>query len=634
MNKKLIFYFLAMGSIINGMEIQSIQLEKTVISGEGFETTLRDTPKTIYIVTSEEIKNSGAQNISEALKLVPGVKISEGYDGTGLVDIRGQGKQYERNTAILIDGIKMNPIEMTRFDLTSVDINNVKKIEVIPGNASVIYGDNTVGGAINIITKNGDFKDFLIFRGESGSNNTFKRGVAFSSAIENTNVFGNYSKRTSDGYRDNQRYSIDNVELGVKQIINEKNDILIKYNYLKSDKRLPGKLSQSQYEEDKTQSSTPNDWTSNESNRFTGAYTFKNKNFEVINQINYYKNNYYSNSSTFDGKVTDDFSNNFKVKYIKGKNKLISGVDYFTGKTKVEKKDTWAKKEGYGIFLSNSYDLTEKLSIQGGLRRQETEFSYSVKEKKKDFTIDVYDASLNYKYSDTGSIYLSFGKDFRTPLTNEILASNGYLNKEIEPQEGYNIEIGGNDFIYNTFISSALFYKKINDEIYLDVDNKNGGNWGTNTNYDGKSEKIGYELLIEKSLTERLTLTGSYSYLYAKFISGDYKDKYIPGVSKNKFALELAYAPIDILNINLIGNYVGSSFAISDENNENEKVDSYITLDLNINYKVNKDLDVYFGVKNLTNEEYNESVQELTWGRFYYPATERRYYAGFTYKMF
>ncbi|MEG1339100.1 TonB-dependent receptor [Cetobacterium sp.] len=635
MKKKVLTIFYLVNSLILAMEsIENVKLGTTTISAEGFEENIRNTPKTVYIVLGEEIKKSGAQTIPEALKIIPGVKSGEGEDGSGIIDIRGQGKQYDRNTAILIDGVKMNPIEMTKFDFSTISIDSIEKIEIIPGNASVLYGDNTVGGAINIITKNGNFAEYVNIRGEASSYNTLKYGTDFSTNLDDLNIFGRYNKKTSNGYRENQRYNIENIELGSKYKVTKNSDLLIKYDYLNGYKRNPGKLTEAQLEEDRRQASTPKDWTKNESNRFTGAYRYFTDNFELINQSSYYKNHYYSNSLTFDGKLTEDFANNFKVKYLLGKNKIVFGLDYLNGKTEIKHKKTWAKKEGYGVFLIDTYNFTEKFSLQSGYRRQETEFTYSIPEKKKDFSINVYDVSLNYKYSDTGSIYLSLGKDFRTPLTNELLASNGYLNKDIKPQVGYNIEVGGSDYVRDIFITSALFYKKIKDEIYLDVSNKAGGSWGTNTNYDGKTEKIGYELMLEKDITNTLSITGSYSYLYPKFVSGEYEGKEIPGVSKNKVGVQLNYSPIEKINSNLIFNYFGSSYALSDEYNKERKVESYITLDLNINYAPVNYLTLYMGIKNLTDEKYNERVQEVKGIRSYYPAMGRRYYAGFEYKLY
>ena len=64
-------------------ESNIVRLEETTISGDGFENTIRDTPKNITIVTAEDIKKSGAKNVVEAVKSVPGVKVSDGMTACG-----------------------------------------------------------------------------------------------------------------------------------------------------------------------------------------------------------------------------------------------------------------------------------------------------------------------------------------------------------------------------------------------------------------------------------------------------------------------------------------------------------------------------------------------------------------------
>ena len=71
-----------------------IRLEETTISGNGFESTIRDTPKNITIITAKDIEESGAKNVVEAVKSVPGVRVSDGMSNTGVIDIRGQGANF------------------------------------------------------------------------------------------------------------------------------------------------------------------------------------------------------------------------------------------------------------------------------------------------------------------------------------------------------------------------------------------------------------------------------------------------------------------------------------------------------------------------------------------------------------
>ena len=613
-----------------------IRLDETTISGDGFENTIRDTPKNISIVTSKDIEVSGAKNIIEALRMVPSIKVSQGSGNTGIIDIRGQGKNSGRNTSVLIDGIKMTPIDMSKFDFNSVPIETVDRIEIIPSNASVIYGDNTVGGAINIITKKGEHKDKLSFLSELGSYDSSMLNLNFSNNVKDFVLFGNYSKKKSDGYRENQFLKSDDVALGGEYKINDKNSFTLKYNYHKDEKGDPGSLKKEEVDENRKQTNSPDKQGLNESNQLLGIYSYKDGNIEINNSTGFYKKHYESNS--FLGKNTENKTNNFKMKYSNGKNKLTTGLDYLDGKvdnkgSKWNKTKSWAGKESFGVFLSNTYKLTDKLDINGGVRQQRTEFEYSDEKEKSKYDSTVYDLALDYKYSDTGSTFISYGTDFRTPLTNELLAANGFLNKEFKPQTGSNTEIGIKDYIAETFVTTSLFYKKNNDEIYLDVNDKRGGNWGTNKNYDGNSEKIGIEIFLEREITQKLSLSASYSYLTSKFTDGEFKDKEIPGVANNQASIQANYKATSDLNFNVITSYVGDAYAISDEQNSHDKVDEYIIVDLNISYKINPSFNIYGGINNLTDTEYYESVQELTWGRKYYPAPERNYYVGFSYKM-
>jgi len=609
-----------------------IRLEETTISGDGFENTIRNTPKNITIVTAEDIKESGAKNVVEAVKSVPGVKVSEGMSNTGVIDIRGQGANYNRNTAIIVDGVKMNPIDMSSFNLYSIPIETVEKIEIIPSGASVVYGDNTVGGAVNIITKNGSGKDSLTLQLEGGSYENYNGNLGFSTTVDKFKIFGNVAGKTTDGYRENGYLRSQDVMAGTKYQINEANALTLKYDYHKDHMGFPGSLSEDQINDDRTQASSPDDWGKNESHRFNLGYNYKKDNLEIINNVNYYKNNYNSymwGSET--EKDTNNLSNDFKIKYNTNRNKIIAGFDILEGKVENSRNtDTWAKKQSIGGFISDTYSLTDKLDFTGGIRQQHTKFKYSISDEDKTYNNTVYDLALNYKYSDTGSTFVSYGTDFRTPTTDELLQtySGIQFNSDLEPQTGENFEIGVKDYIADTFVSASVFHKIVKDEIYYN------SNTRTNTNYDEDNKKLGFELLAERKFMKKLTLTTSYSYLESKIDGGENKGNETPGVPNHKFSIGAKYDFTEKFKSNLLLNYVGSSYAFGDELNKENEVDSYTTLDLNLSYKINESFDIYGGIKNLTDEEYYEYVGESSWsGRSYYPAPERRYYVGFRYTM-
>ena len=614
-------------------EIGVVRLEETTVSGDGFENTIRNTPKNITIITAEDIKASGAKNVVEAVKSVPGVKVSDGVGKTGVIDVRGQGVNTSMNTAIIVDGVKMNPIDMSSFNLYSIPIETVEKIEIIPSGASVVYGDNTVGGAINITTKNGSGKDSLTLQMEAGSYDELNTSVGFGTTVGKFNIFGNASTKDTDGYRENGFLESDDITIGTKYQINEANSLTLKYDYHDDYMGFPGSLSDADIEEDRTQASSSDDWGKNETNRFNLGYNYKKNNLELINNVNYYKKKneayLWGSNSEFD---TNNFSNDFKMKYNTDKNKFIIGFDILDGELKSETDSSYAtyenitaEKDSIGGFISDTYSFTDKLDFTGGIRQQHTEFDYSIGENKT-YDNTVYDMAFNYKYSDTGSTFVSYGTDFRTPTTDEIIEIySGNINADLEIQTGRNFEIGVKDYIADTFVSASVFHKIVKDEIYYD---------GTsNANYDEDNKKIGFELLAEKKLMKKLTLTGSYSYLQSEIDGGEDKGNQTPGVSKNNFSLGAKYDFTKKLKSNVILNYVGSAYAYGDDSNEQDKVDSYVTVDLNLSYKINDSLDIYGGVKNLTGEEYYEYVSNYGYGASYYTAPESSYYVGFIYKM-
>lgn len=645
MKKLNIFLLLFSISSLNFAENLAVKLDESVISGDGFYTSLKDTTKTIYTITASEISEKNIQSLPEALSNIPGVRIAEGFDGNGIIDIRGQGKQFNRNIAIIVDGVKMNPVDWGNVNLYTIPVDSIEKIEIIPSNASVIYGDNTVGGAINIVTKNQKNKNLLKLGAYTESHRGAKGNVEFSTTVNNTTFFGNYLNKKSNGYRENSFNRTENIQLGLNTSFNKNHSFLFKYGYNNTYKRLPDSLSLKQKNENRRSSAKPKEWFLNETNRFLAAYTYKKENLELIEQLSFQKVRADGNTN-FKIKDIEQLDNTFKFKYLNEKNKFVAGIDYSLGKSKfpsnkIKRTDT---KEAVGLFFSNTYSLTENLDIQAGFRHQRTSYKYSdnfrtSKIQNNKYTNNVFNIGAKYSYSDTGSTYLTFGKDFRTPLTREMVSSNGWY-ENIKPQEAYSVELGLRDFYKDTLISSSIFYSQTKDEIYFSSSRPNDPTFkdsGVNTNYDGKSEKFAYELFLERNLMDNLKISGTYSFLYTKFKTGILKGKHIPGTSKNKLTLGLNYKVNEKLNLNLFTTYYSSSYAWSDDKNNKTKVRPYSTVDLSINYQVNDDFKIYTGVKNLTNTKYYERVEDSSTksnSRKYYPANERNYFVGFEYRVF
>jgi iron complex outermembrane receptor protein len=110
----------------------------------------------VYVINREQIHQSSARNISELLASIPGLHVRSlsGNPFTeGTIDLRGFGPAAGQNTLILVDGRRLNDVDLSSTDIGGVSISAIERIEVQPGGGSVLYGDGASGGTINIITR-------------------------------------------------------------------------------------------------------------------------------------------------------------------------------------------------------------------------------------------------------------------------------------------------------------------------------------------------------------------------------------------------------------------------------------------------------------------------------------------------
>ncbi len=162
------------------------------------------------IITADDIAHSPAQTVQEIIAQVPGVQLTTLYGGINgaqtNVDIRGFGAFATANTLVLVNGRRLNDIDLAGVDLSTIPRDSIERIEITKGNSgAVLYGDNAVGGVVNIVTKTGAGGPPLAARIEAGIGSFNQRQVAVSSSSNSgpwsTSVYG--TQINSDGYRQN-----------------------------------------------------------------------------------------------------------------------------------------------------------------------------------------------------------------------------------------------------------------------------------------------------------------------------------------------------------------------------------------------------------------------------------------------
>ena len=174
------------------------------------------------VITAEEIAHSPAQTLQEIIAQTPGVQLTSLFGGVNgaktSVDLRGFGAFATSNTLVLINGRRLNDIDMAGVDFSTIPRDSIERIEITRGNSgAVLYGDNAVGGVINIVLKNGVSGPPVAMRAEAGVGSFNQRMASVSTALNSgpwsTSFYGSAIK--SDGYRVNneldQRNGVGNL---------------------------------------------------------------------------------------------------------------------------------------------------------------------------------------------------------------------------------------------------------------------------------------------------------------------------------------------------------------------------------------------------------------------------------------
>lgn len=137
---------------------ETVSAETVKVTAARVEQEIQEVPMSLSVVTEDDVKHANAKTISDLLQDIPGVQVTNaGSQGLKRISIRGEDTF---RTLVMIDGQKISEQKSMDGSPILIDPAAIERIEVIKGPASVLYGSDAIGGAINIITKKGGKKAF------------------------------------------------------------------------------------------------------------------------------------------------------------------------------------------------------------------------------------------------------------------------------------------------------------------------------------------------------------------------------------------------------------------------------------------------------------------------------------------
>ena len=188
--------------VSNQDELFALIMNKNVSSASKEEEDSFKSPLSTTVITRQEMRTYGITTIEEAFRLIPGMIVTEKYNGLYDIQMRGLNNIPDNNTflytenantLLMIDGrpVQNNVMGSINFDMLPIGIEDISRIEVVRGACGAIYGANAVNGVINIITEHPSEVSYAVSGDvQMGNNNTTIGEVAIRKALTSKVAIG------------------------------------------------------------------------------------------------------------------------------------------------------------------------------------------------------------------------------------------------------------------------------------------------------------------------------------------------------------------------------------------------------------------------------------------------------------
>lgn len=610
-------------------------LEQIIVTGMRTEQFQINSPAAISVITREEIEQSGAITIADVLRARAGLQIRDtiGDGGRGVVvSMRGFGENAANNTLILVDGRRLNNPTLQPPDLNSVALKDIERIEVLQGGAGVLFGDQAVGGVINIITRTPEKARLAVEAGAGTEGGQRVSAIASQRFGNGVGARLSAEQRSSDNYRDNNASDYRNV-LGLLEYGWSGGRVFGEAQYIDDQLEFPGALPVEMAAEDRRQTIYPDDFGDLEtySWRIGGRYALtEHWSAEMeLTERNSDGDGYQYSANTTDTRVrTANPRLIGEYQGAAGLSTVTIGFDATNSKYEFEIPEyfylTDFSQEQRDFYALIVHPLSSTVQVSLGARRAEVEDeNHGFGTRNSDSEI-VTTASLAWQFHESMRLLLRRDEVLRYANVDE----NGFTLPSVDflkPQTGTSLE-GGIEWFAERFNGRAvLFDLDLDDEILYDPSapgpSAEFGLFGANINLESSSRQ-GVLLEWRWAAAPRLSVGGSYTYTEAEVTSGTFDGNEIPYVSKHVGTLngtwDLGYG----VNAFVEYAYSGSRRALGDDANIYPGVDSEGVVNMALRWN-RGDWYTSLRANNLLNEKYDTLTTAMPYGRSVYPAPQR-----------
>lgn len=443
-----------------------------VVTATKTQIEKKEVPQSVEVITQEEIKNTGAYNVRDALRFATNIDVQEVGMTGNVVMVRGMESKH---TLILIDGRRMaaenTGSTMNAYELSRVNLADVERIEVIRGNGSALYGSDAMGGVINIITKKANKEqasigahtgtkemgtDFYYSSGRQG-----KVSVKASGGIEDVRkeVSGYYNKTKGFDTSSSNMYGPRRfLNLGFDYAFDDNRGLALDLNFMRE-----------QFTSNSSEGTDIGVYNY-DNNRSDYALTYYGKDDKNDYNLRMYYNTLKKNNVTNENNAVTDFDHtSYDALVFEGKNSMklddknvmTYGAEWTTtnmrgtrfgggGDNKYSEIFAGITKDGsekdvdtYAAYLQDELKITDKWLLIPAVRFDHHSAFGSHTSPK---------VGTTYSFSDNSRVKVNYGKSFRAPTVYELYSTMNkrmgmmnvqvFGNPDLKPEKATNFDIG------------------------------------------------------------------------------------------------------------------------------------------------------------------------------------------------
>ena len=586
-------------------------------------TPIKNVIADVTLISEDEIKRAGSASLQELLQKQPGIEIAN-LGGAGKVSTIGIRGTSSTHSVILVDGIRLGAATTGFTAIEHIPLSQIEKIEIVRGPASSLYGQDAIGGVVQIFTKKGlkGFKPYVGIGYGSYNTSNFQSGIR--GGNDQTTYAINFSTINSDGFSafvpnpanaansinlDKDGYKNYSLSSSLNHKINQDYEIDLQYFSSKGKNQFDNRFA-------------------NSSPSFHGNYRNEIKLETYAMQLKGQINKVWQSSIKL-SQSTDkylDLQKNNKDTYLDE-----DGVTdlYKTTQDQFNWQNNFALPKGSINFIydflkqriktTDLYEKTQRTNhgFMIGYNLLENNHNFQVN-LRKDFNSAYDDAvtgNIGYAYAlnSNWTLASSYGTAFVSPSFNYLYSlADPYAlgNPNLKPEKSKNIEASMRYRDDSSSLSLTFFQNKIDD--FIIYSNPNFITDSRTTTQNLNKAKIQGLTISGDQFLGHFQIKGSLTTQSAK---NEDTDLYLPRRAKTFGNINLNYY-VGYWNIGIEEIFSNKRF----DNKENTvKLSGYSVTNIVADYKFNENLNLNFRLNNVFDKDYSLAAEGASGFRYQTP---------------